>query len=65
MLIDRILRKAGTDTDPFHTQAGNILPQLQNEWRKDESKYWAPLEKLPNSSLGVFTVHSSKLNYLV
>lgn len=32
---------------------------------KDESKCWVPLEKLPNSSLGISTVHSSKPNYLV
>lgn len=33
MLIDRKgTEKAGTDGDPFQTEAGNILPQLQNEW---------------------------------
>lgn len=35
MLIDRkCTEKAGTDGDPFQTEARNTLPQLQNEWRR-------------------------------
>lgn len=66
MLIDRKdTEKADKGGIPLDAKAGNTLPPSQKQWRKGESRSWAPLKELPNFSFGIFTLLSSKPGNLV